>query len=85
LSESPIELAGSGSAAGGGVKVGTVANVDAGSAGGSARCAPILASAGGDSKFVNCAWINGKSALVLTFQSYSADDARTLVPQISPR
>ena len=75
-------MLGSGTEAGGGVKVGTVAEVDAGSAGGSAKCAPILASGGGDSKFVNCAWINGKSALVLTFQSYSADDARTLLPQI---
>ena len=55
---------------------------NAGSAGGSARCAPILASGGAGSKFVNCAWINGKSALVLTFQSYSAGDAQTLVPQI---
>jgi hypothetical protein len=74
-------MLGSGTEVGGGVKVGTVADVDAGSAGGNAKCAPILAS-GGDSKFVNCAWINGKSALVLTFQSYSADDAQTLVPQI---
>lgn len=75
-------MLGSGTEVGGGVKVGTVADVDAGSAGGNAKCAPILASGGGDSKFVNCAWINGKSALVLTFQSYSADDARTLLPQI---
>ena len=75
-------MLGSGTATDGGVKVGTVADVDAGSAGGNAKCAPILASGGGDSKFVNCAWINGKSALVLTFQSYSADDARTLLPQI---
>jgi hypothetical protein len=51
-------------------------------AGGNAKCAPILASGGSSSKFVNCAWINGKSALVLSFQSYSADDAQTLVPQI---
>jgi len=75
-------MLGSGTATDGGVKVGSVADVDSGSAGGSAKCAPILASGGGDSKFVNCAWINGKSALVLTFQSYSADDAHTLVPQI---
>ena len=75
-------MLGSGTEVGGGVKVGTVADVDAGSAGGNAKCAPILASGGGDSKFVNCAWINGKSALVLTFQSYSAGDAQTLVPQI---
>jgi len=75
-------MLGSGTATDGGVKVGSVADVDAGSAGGSAKCAPILASGGGDSKFVNCAWINGKSALVLTFQSYSAGDAQTLVPQI---
>ena len=75
-------MLGSGTEVGGGVKVGTVADVDAGSAGGNVKCAPILASGGGDSKFVNCAWINGKSALVLTFQSYSADDARTLLPEI---
>jgi len=75
-------MLGSGTATDGGVKVGTVADVDAGSAGGNAKCAPILASGGGDSKFVNCAWINGKSALVLSFQSYSAGDAQTLVPQI---
>ena len=75
-------MLGSGTEVGGGVKVGTVAGVDAGSAGGNAKCAPILASGGGDSKFVNCAWINGKSALVLTFQSYSAGDAQSLVPQI---
>jgi hypothetical protein len=75
-------MLGSGTEVGGGVKVGTVADVDAGSAGGNAKCAPILASGGGDSKFVNCAWINGKSALVLSFQSYSADDAQSLVPQI---
>jgi hypothetical protein len=74
-------MLGSGTATDGGVKVGTVADVDAGSAGGNAKCAPILASGGGP-KFVNCAWINGKSALVLTFQSYSAGDAQTLVPQI---
>ena len=75
-------MLGSGTEVGGGVKVGTVADVDPGSAGGTAKCAPILASGGGDSKFVNCAWINGKSALVLSFQRYSADDAQTLVPQI---
>jgi hypothetical protein len=75
-------MLGSGTSTEGGVKVGTVADVDAGSAGGSAKCAPILASGGGDSKFVNCAWINGKSALVLSFQSYNADDAQSLVPQI---
>lgn len=75
------DMIGSGTEVGGGVKVGTVSDVDAGSAGGNAKCAPILAS-GGDSKFVNCAWINGKSALVLTFQSYSADDAKSLLPQI---
>jgi len=74
-------MLGSGTEVGGGVHVGTTADVDAGSAGGNAKCAPILASGGGP-KFVNCAWINGKSALVLTFQSYSAGDAQTLVPQI---
>ena len=76
------DMLGSGTLVGGGVKVGTVADVDAGDAGGNAKCAPILSSGGGDSKFVNCAWINGKSALVLSFQSYSADDAQSLVPQI---
>jgi hypothetical protein len=76
------DMLGSGTAVGAGVKLGSVADVDAGDAGGKAQCAPIKASGGGDSKFVNCAWINGKSALVLSFTSFSADDAQSLVPQI---
>ena len=75
------DMLGSGTEVGGGVKLGSVADVDAGGAGGKAQCAPILASSG-TSKFVNCAWINGKSALVLSFQKFSADDAQSLVPQI---
>ena len=76
------DMLGSGTATDSGVKLGSVADVDAGDAGGKAQCAPIKSSGGGDSKYVNCAWINGKSALVLSFTSFSADDAQSLVPQI---
>jgi hypothetical protein len=75
------DMLGSGTETGGSAKLGTVATVDAGSAGGKAECAPIQGLSGG-AKFVNCAWINDKTALVMTFQSYAAADAQALVPQI---
>jgi hypothetical protein len=63
-----------------GVKVGQAATVDAGSAGGMAQCAPVPSSGG--SKFVNCGWINGKDALVMSFDGFSKHKAQALVPQI---
>jgi hypothetical protein len=63
-----------------GAKVGHAATVDAGSAGGMAQCAPVP-SAGG-STFVNCGWINGKDALVMSFDGFSKHTAQALVPQI---
>jgi hypothetical protein len=54
--------------------------VDAGSAGGVAKCAPVPSSDG--SKFVNCGWINGRDALVMSFDGFSQARAKALVPQI---
>jgi hypothetical protein len=63
-----------------GAKLGHVATVDAGSAGGAAQCVPIPSPDG--STFVNCGWINGKDALVMSFNGFSKARARALVPQI---
>jgi hypothetical protein len=63
-----------------GAKIGHVALVDAGSAGGTAKCAPVPSSDGG--KFVNCGWINGKDALVMSFDGFSKARAKALVPKI---
>jgi hypothetical protein len=63
-----------------GAKLGHVATVDAGSAGGAAQCVPIPSPDG--STFVNCGWINGKDALVMSFNGFSKARAKALVPQI---
>lgn len=63
-----------------GAKIGHAAKVDAGSAGGTAKCAPVPSSDG--SKFVNCGWINGKDALVMSFDGFSKARAKALVPRI---
>jgi hypothetical protein len=63
-----------------GVKVGHAATVDAGSAGGMAQCAPVPSPGG--AKFVNCGWINGKDALVMSFDGFSKHNAQALVPKI---
>jgi hypothetical protein len=63
-----------------GAKLGHAATVDAGSAGGTAKCVPVPSPDG--SKFVNCGWINGKDALVMSFDGFSKARAKALVPQI---
>jgi hypothetical protein len=52
--------------------------VSSGSAGGTAECTPY------DTKFkhLDCGWVSGKVALVLSFTGYNTAKAGTLVPQI---
>lgn len=76
------DMLGSGTAAGSGVKVGKASPVKPGAAGGMAKCAPLLNPNGTASRFVTCGWINGKSALVMSFGGFNAKSARSLVPQI---
>jgi hypothetical protein len=76
------DMLGSGTAAGSGVKVGKSIPVKAGAAGGMAKCAPLLNPNGTASRFVTCGWINGKSALVMSFGGFNAKSAKSLVPQI---
>jgi hypothetical protein len=63
-----------------GAKVGHAATVDAGSAGGTAQCARVPSPDG--SRFVNCGWIDGKDALVMSFDGFSKARAKALVPKI---
>jgi hypothetical protein len=60
-----------------GTKVSSPTSVDAGSVGGKAECASIPGA-----KAINCGWISGKAALVMTFQGYDSHSAQSLVPQI---
>jgi len=55
--------------------------VPAGSAGGMARCAPLI-SPGSAIKSVTCGWVHGNSVLVMSFGGYDAKGAKSLVPQI---
>lgn len=57
-----------------GVKASSVAP---GSVGGTAECAALS-----QVKLVNCGWISGKSALVMTFQGFDEGSAQSLVPKI---
>ncbi|MBO3749851.1 hypothetical protein J5X84_27540 [Streptosporangiaceae bacterium NEAU-GS5] len=63
-----------------GSKVGEAQTVDPGAAGGAAKCAPIPSNDG--LKYVNCGWINGKTALVMTFTGFDAATPQTMVPAI---
>lgn len=58
-------------------KIGNPTSVESGSAGGKAECAALPTA-----KAYNCGWINGKAALVMTFQGFDQHSAQTLVPQI---
>ena len=64
-----------------GTKLGHVLPVPAGSAGGMARCAPLI-SPGAGVKSVTCGWAHGKSVLVMSFGGFDAKSAKSLVPQI---
>ena len=64
-----------------GTKLGHELPVPAGSAGGMARCAPLI-SPGSSLKSVTCGWIHGKSVLVMSFGGFDAKSAKLLVPQI---
>jgi hypothetical protein len=57
-----------------GVKASSVAP---GSVGGTAECAALS-----QVKLVNCGWISGKSALVMTFQGFDKGSAQSLVPKV---
>jgi hypothetical protein len=54
--------------------------VDPGASGGTAGCAGIPSEDG--RKFVNCGWINGNAALVMSFTGFELAAAEALVPQI---
>jgi hypothetical protein len=69
------QMLSSGTAAG--ARMGSPASVDPGSLGGKAECAVIPSA-----KVVNCGWISGTAALVMTFQGFDTGNAQTLVPQI---
>jgi hypothetical protein len=64
-----------------GTRLGHELPVPAGSAGGMARCAPLI-SPGSAIKSVTCGWVHGKSVLVMSFGGYDAKSAKSLVPQI---
>ena len=64
-----------------GTKLGHELPVPAGSAGGMAKCAPLI-NPGSTLKFVTCGWIHGKSVLVMSFGGFDAKSAMSLVPQI---
>jgi hypothetical protein len=72
-----LAMLGSGTASG--VKIGDAVSVDPGPAGGTAKCAPIP---GNDKKVINCGWINGKTALVMSFTGFDQTTAQSLVPKI---
>ena len=71
----------SGTRVGIGTKLGHELPVPAGSAGGVAKCAPLI-SPGSTLKFVTCGWVHGKSVLVMSFGGFDAKSAKSLVPQI---
>jgi hypothetical protein len=71
----------SGTRVGVGTKLGHALPVPAGSAGGMARCAPLINPAA-SLKSVTCGWISGKSVLVMSFGGFDAKSAKSLVPQI---
>ena len=71
----------SGTRVGVGTKLGRELAVPAGSAGGMAKCAPLL-NPGSTLKFVTCGWVHGKSVLVMSFGGFDAKSAKSLVPQI---
>ena len=64
-----------------GTRLGHELPVPAGSAGGMARCAPLI-SPGSAVKSVTCGWTHGKSTLVMSFGGFDAKSAKLLVPQI---
>jgi hypothetical protein len=64
-----------------GSRLGHELPVPAGSAGGMARCAPLI-TPGAALKSVTCGWIHGKSVLVMSFGGFDAKSAKSLVPQI---
>lgn len=53
-------------------------SVPTGSAGGTAECTPYNAPAKG----VDCGWVSGKVALVMSFSGFPLSQARALVPKI---
>jgi hypothetical protein len=71
----------SGTRVGIGTKLGHELPVPAGSAGGVAKCAPLI-NPGSTLKFVTCGWVHGKSVLVMSFGGFDAKSAKSLVPQI---
>jgi len=71
----------SGTHVGIGTKLGRELTVAPGSAGGVAKCAPLI-HPGSNLKFVTCGWVHGKSALVMSFGGFDAKSAKSLVPQI---
>ena len=71
----------SGSRVGIGTKLGHELPVPAGSAGGVAKCVPLI-HPGSNLKFVTCGWVHGKSVLVMSFGGFDAKSAKSLVPQI---
>jgi hypothetical protein len=71
----------SGSRLGVGTKLGHELAVPAGSAGGVAKCAPLI-NPGSTLKSVTCGWIHGKSVLVMSFGGFDVKSAKSLVPQI---
>ncbi|HET7016422.1 MAG TPA: hypothetical protein VFI65_21045 [Streptosporangiaceae bacterium] len=60
-----------------GVKIDSATTVATGPAGGTAACAQV-----GTTKNVNCGWISGKDALVMSFQGFDKGAAQSFVPQI---
>jgi hypothetical protein len=70
-------MLGSGTASG--VKIGAVSSVDPGPAGGTAKCASIP---GNGKTLINCGWIKGKTALVMSFTAFDQATAQSLVPKI---
>jgi hypothetical protein len=71
----------SGTRVGVGTRLGHELPVSAGSAGGVAKCSPLI-NPGSTLKFVTCGWIHGKSVLVMSFGGFDAKSAKSLVPQI---
>jgi len=58
-----------------GAKFAGATSVPTGSAGGTAECAPV------NSAQFDCAWINGKSRLVLIFSGYTRNQTQALMPK----
>ena len=72
-----LAMLGSGTASG--VKIGDPFSVDPGPAGGTAKCAAIP---GNGTKVINCGWLKGKTALVMSFTAFDQATAQSLVPKI---